>query len=274
MKLAALLLLALPIWSQDPLQPGGERGISGIPGANGRDPALLAQAQAQAVPAPPAPVLPADVLKAVVSALVSPPLTTGTGELPDNVLKKLQGILAVHPELISYIPSGICGITAICDKGIGGAPGTIGLPPTPAPAAAIVEPSQVLGVGFGIQGLGPAQFQGGDFIAQHIATNTYTIEATDFARLPGGGVGTSAMAGVLNILHRFGPVYIGVVGTAGAAEGATGSASGALSGWGVLGSTFGSKPLGIALAAQTTKVAGAPGPTGQFKLYLTFAWFK
>ena len=195
-RLAALLLLALPIWPQ-------------------------------AVP---------------------PPVT-----LPPDVVKAIQAALAAAQA----------------------APVTPAAPSIPsAPAAPLVEPSQVVGVGVGVQGLGPAQFQGGDFIAQHIATNTYTIEATDFVRMPGGGVGTSATAGVFNILHRFGPVYVGVVGTAGAAEGATGSASGALSGWGVLGGTFGSKPLGLAFAAQTTKVAGAPGPTGQFKLYLTYSWFK
>jgi len=296
MKLALALLLAIPAWSQVNLLPPagndwwktdeakawvvyGSTYLHGVSAAAASAMAaskpiqplydLLAQNLPQAAPAPALAVpvvLPADILKAVVTALGP----NGTGELPDAILKELQTILVAHPEVIAYIPSGICGVTALCDKGVGTLPGSPGLP-APAPST---EPSQVVGIGVGVQGLGPAQFQGGDFIAQHIATNTYAIEATDFVRMPGGGVGTSATAGVLNILHRIGPVYVGVVGTAGAAEGATGSASGALSGWGVLGSSFGSKSLGAAFAAQTTKVAGAPGPTGQFKFYLTYSWFK
>ena len=52
------------------------------------------------------------------------------------------------------------------------------------------------------------------------AAGTYATEITELVRMKGGAVGTSARAGVSKVLWSFGSVSLGIVGDAGAAEGA------------------------------------------------------
>lgn len=140
---------------------------------------------------------------------------------------------------------------------------------TPAPQ----EPDTVVGIGVGVQGLGPAQIQGGWFVAHHAGTGLYLIQDTDFVRMSGGKVGTSARAGVLTIIRRVGPLWIGLVGDAGVAEGQTGSATGALSGWGLAGVRLFKWPVDVIAAAQTVKVAGT-GEVGQYRLIFSWSFYK
>jgi hypothetical protein len=139
-----------------------------------------------------------------------------------------------------------------------------GQDPGPAPQ----EPSQIYGVGAGIQGLGPSQIQGGYFVGQHIGTGRYVIESSDFVRLKGGGVGTAAHAGIYNRLASLGPLTLGVIGDAGVAEGATGSASGSFSGWGLAGVKLWKWPLTLTGVARIMTIAGS-GNVAQVRLYLT-----
>lgn len=131
------------------------------------------------------------------------------------------------------------------------------------------EPSQIVGMGVGVQGLGPAQIQGGYFVAQHIATGRYTIESNDFVRMPGGTVGTSAAALLYQSVGVFGPLSFGMAGGGGVAEGATGSASGTVNGWGVATIRLGKWPVDVMFVAKTTTITGT-GQVFQGRVY--FAW--
>jgi hypothetical protein len=120
------------------------------------------------------------------------------------------------------------------------------------------EPSQIFSMGGGVSGLGPVQPFGYYSMSQHVAAGTYTTEITELVRMKGGMVGTSARAGLSKVLWSFGAVALGIVGDAGAAEGPTGSASGAVSGRGFL-SWVPWKHFGFIGSAQVLNVAG----TGQ-----------
>jgi hypothetical protein len=107
-------------------------------------------------------------------------------------------------------------------------------------------------------------------MSQHIACGTYTTEITELVRMPGGTVGTSARAGVSKILWTVGTLDIGLVGDAGVAQGATGSASGAVSGRGFANLRFGKSPFGLVATGQLLNVAGS-GQQGTFTIGVRFA---
>jgi hypothetical protein len=136
---------------------------------------------------------------------------------------------------------------------------------TPAPPA---EPSQLYGIGAGIQGLGPSQIRGGYFIGQHVGAGKYLIESTDLVRMPGGTVGTSAHAGLYDRLATLGPLTLGIIGDAGVAEVQTGSASGSVSGWGVASIKLWNWPLTLTPTARIMTIAGQ-GQVAQIRVYLT-----
>lgn len=131
------------------------------------------------------------------------------------------------------------------------------------------EPAQVFGACGGIRGMGTSQPYGCYFQSQHIGTGTYTTEITELVRMKGGSVGTSVRAGIAKRMAEFGPLSLWIVGDAGAAEGATGSASGAFSArpfihWKIKG------PFGLIGAAQLLQVAGT-GQQGNVSLGFTFS---
>lgn len=138
--------------------------------------------------------------------------------------------------------------------------------------AQLAEPAQVVTSGFGVEGLGPAQVFGYASVSQRIGSLTYTTQIYEATRMKGGLVGTSVRAGFSKILWTFGPLWIGLVGDAGVAEGATGSASGALSGRAFANFHFGQFPMGLIVSGQTMKVAGT-GEQGKFSIGLSY-WFK
>ncbi len=138
-------------------------------------------------------------------------------------------------------------------------------------AAQVIEPALVVSTGFGVQGLGPVQPFGYVSLSQHIATLTYTTQIYEAVRLKGGLVGTSARAGVTKILWTLGPLWIGLVGDIGVADGTNGGASGAFSGRGFANFHFGQYPLGIIATAQTMKIAGT-GEQSKFTLGISY-WF-
>ncbi len=121
------------------------------------------------------------------------------------------------------------------------------------------EPGQYFSAGAGISGLGPAKTFGYYSMSQHIACGTYTTEITEFVRMPGGTVGTSARAGVSKVLWTVSNLTIGIVGDVGAAEGPTGSANGSLSGRGYALLNLFKSPWSILFTAETLKIAGAQG---------------
>lgn len=121
------------------------------------------------------------------------------------------------------------------------------------------EPTQYFSLGGGVVGLGPSQPFGYFSASQRIATGTYATQISEFYRMKGGNVGQSVRAGISKVLWSISNVTIGIVGDAGAAEGATGSASGSFSGRGYLDVRFGKSPFGIVGTAQTLQIAG----TGQ-----------
>lgn len=134
-------------------------------------------------------------------------------------------------------------------------------------------PSQLFTVGVGVQGLGPAQVSGDYSISQRIAPDTYTTQITEFVRMKGGTVGTSARAGFCKSQFHWGAVTLGLCGDAGAAEGSTGSASGALSGRGFLHWRFGHSAFGLISTAETLKVAGTDGQQGKITLGISFGLY-
>lgn len=135
-------------------------------------------------------------------------------------------------------------------------------------------PSQLYGIGAGITGLGPAQVSGEYFIATRIGQGTYAATITDFQRMKGGSVGTSARGAIYKTLWRFNSLSIGASGEAGAAEGATGSASGAVGYSGYLHFRIGKTPFGIIGTARVVKIAGAEGQQGQVRLGITFGTYS
>lgn len=136
------------------------------------------------------------------------------------------------------------------------------------------EPSQVLSTGAGVQGLGPSQIFGYVSMSQRIASQTYTTQIYEATRLAGGKVGTSARAGVSKILWVIGPLWIGLVGDVGVAEGQTGSASGAFSGRAFANFHFGKFPVGAIITAQTMHVAGNPDQNAAKVTIGVSYWFK
>lgn len=141
-------------------------------------------------------------------------------------------------------------------------------PPTPPPD----EPAQVVSTGAGIQGGSPVQVFGYVSVSQHVGTMTYTTQIYEAYRMPGGLVGTSARAGISKILWKVGPLWIGLVGDVGVAQGTTGSASGAFSGRAFGNFHFSQFPLGVIVTAQTMKIAGT-GEVAKFTIGMSY-WFK
>lgn len=147
--------------------------------------------------------------------------------------------------------------------------------PTPPPAQPTPKgPEQLYGVGAGVTGLGPSQVSGEYFIAQRVGQDTYAATITDFQRMPGGAVGTSARGAIYKTLWRFNSLSIGASGEAGAAEGATGSASGAVGYSGFLHFRIGKTPFGIIGTARVVKIAGADGQQGQVRIGITFGTYS
>lgn len=118
------------------------------------------------------------------------------------------------------------------------------------------EPSQFVSLGVGVQGLIPSQVFGYFSVAQRIAEGTFTTQTSEFVRMPGGTVGTSVRAGISRTLWQIGPCTLGVVGEAGAAEGSSGSASGAFSGRGFIAVRVRKSPFHFLATGQTLKIAG------------------
>lgn len=139
-------------------------------------------------------------------------------------------------------------------------------------AGQVVEPAQVVSAGAGVQGLGPSQVFGYVSVSQRIATLTYTTQINEVTRMRGGLVGTSVRYGISKILWTIGPLWLGIVGDAGVAEGATGSASGAISARAFANFHFGQFPLGFIATAQTMKIAGT-GEQAKITLGVSY-WFK
>lgn len=135
-------------------------------------------------------------------------------------------------------------------------------------------PEQLYGIGAGITGLGPAHVSGEYFIAQAIGKDTYAATITDFQRMPGGSVGTSARGAIFKTLWRWNGFSIGASGEAGAAEGATGSASGALGYSGFLHLRIGKTPFGIISTARVIKIAGADAQQGEVRIGITFGAYR
>lgn len=164
-------------------------------------------------------------------------------------------------------------------------------PPPAPPAAPVVQPApaaptpptaqptpqgpdQLYGIGAGITGLGPSQVSGEYFVAQRIGQDTYAATITDFQRMSGGTVGTSARGAIYRTLWRFSNLSIGASGEAGAAEGATGSASGAVAYSGYLHFRIAKTPIGIIGTARMVKIAGVDGQQGQVRLGITFGTYS
>lgn len=146
-------------------------------------------------------------------------------------------------------------------------------PITPVPMP-VSGPDQLYGIGAGVAGLGPSQVSGEYFIAQRIGQDTYAATITDFQRMPGGAVGTSARGAIFKTLWRFNSLSVGASGEAGAAEGATGSASGAVGYSGFLHLRLFKSAFGIIGTARVVKIAGADGQQGQVRLGITFGTYK
>lgn len=139
--------------------------------------------------------------------------------------------------------------------------------PIPIPiATSPAEPSQFFSTGGGIAGLGPSQVFGYYSMSQCLSLDkgkcaAYSTEITEFQRLKGGKVGTCARVGISKSLWAFGPVLIGIVGDAGACEGQTGSASGAMSARTFLAVRVGRTPIYFIGTAQDLKTAGVGSQT-------------
>lgn len=138
-------------------------------------------------------------------------------------------------------------------------------------SAQVVEPEQFVSIGAGVEGLGPSQVFGYSSVSQRIGGLTYTTQIYEATRMKGGLVGTSARAGLSKILWTLGPLWVGIVGDVGLAEGATGGASGAFSGRAFANFHFGTYPLGFVFTAQTMKIAGT-GQSGKFTIGVSY-WF-
>jgi len=127
---------------------------------------------------------------------------------------------------------------------------------TPAVAPSADEVGQFFSVGAGIQGLGPVQPFGYYSLSQRIAKGTFATEITEFARLKGGAVATCARAGISKVLWTISVVALGIVGDAGACEGATGSASGAMAERAFATVRLGKTRWAVVGSAENLKIAG------------------
>jgi len=119
------------------------------------------------------------------------------------------------------------------------------------------EPSQFIGTGFGVTGVGTFKGFGYFSFSQEIASKTYATAISEYVRLKDNTLSICPRAGVSRIAWVHAPFTFGLVGDIGACESVVGSTTGlAISGRGFVTYDIKKSNFYLVLSGETLKTSG------------------